>query len=86
MCGYVLVGLEVFLNVLYAVFNLVAVVDVQVSGHGVLAFIDLDHRAQQLVDAAPALERRRHHWHADELLQCVEVRLVTAALKLVEHI
>ena len=80
------VRLQVLLDVAYAVFYLVTIVDVQVSRRLAGAFIHLYHRLEQPLHTHSALERRGHHRRTEQRLQHLQVQLVASFLKLIIHV
>ena len=80
------VGLQVLLDVAYAVLNLMTVVDVQVAGFATGAFIHLYDGAEEFLHAHAVLERCGHHWHTKQRTECLQVYGIATPLKLIVHV
>ena len=84
--GDMLVGLEVFLDVGNAVFYLVTVVDMQVTGRLAGALVYLDDSSEEFFHALAALKRSGYHRHTEKTTEGIEVEMVATPLEFVVHV
>ena len=80
------VWLQELLDMTYAVFYLVTIVDMDMAGCRIHTLIDLYDGAEQLLHPFPILKRGRYHRRTEERRQHLQVNGVTATLKLIIHI
>ena len=81
-----LVGLQVFLDIGDARFNLVAIVDMQVTRELAGALIHLDDSLEEFLHAFAAFKGCRYHRDTKQRAECVEFHLIATTLKFVVHV
>ena len=69
-----------------AVFNLMTVVDMQVTGRLAGALVYLDDGSEEFFHTLAALKRSGYHRHTEKTTECVEIEMVATTLEFVVHV
>lgn len=75
-----------FLNAFDAIFNLLPIIDVNMTGVGVAVFINADDAVEKGFDTFAFRPDGGYNGNSDELTQAVVVKLGSVVFQLIEHI
>ena len=81
-----LIGFQEFLDTTDTIFNLMSVVDMQVTRELAGTLIYLNHCLEKFFDSCPVLKRGRNHGNTKQGAECVDVDVISATLKLIIHV
>ena len=86
MLGDMLIGFQEFLDTTDTIFNLMSVVDMQVTRELAGTLIYLNHCLEEFLNASAVLKRSRNHGNTKQCAECVDVYLIATTLKLIIHV